>query len=318
MKKVLIIAVICLIVGALLVGAGWVLLQKNPIDKNTTRDVVEVYRVSKAPTQIKIDTIESRVEILPIEGDEWRVECKETEKLSHTIDLTDGILTVKQTDNRQWYDYIGILNGFLKNSVTVYLPRGTYELLDIASTSGGIKVHEGFAFVNAELKNTSGSISMASSVEGALTVRNTSGSITVSGGVGGNLTTQNTSGSTRVLGGVNGALQIHSNSGRIEVKDATPTKAEVSNTSGSIYLENVICKESCSIKNTSGSIELAYCDAMSFDVRNTSGSIRASLLSAKTFDCHSVSGGVNTPRDGNGGTFRANSTSGSIRVTVVE
>lgn len=318
MKTALIIAIICLVVGALLAGAGWVFLQQSPIDNNTVRDVVEVYHVSEAPTQIKIETIESRVEILPIEGDEWRVECKETEKLSHTIDLVDGVLTVKQTDNRRWYDYIGILNGFQKNSVTVYLPRGTYDFLDVASTSGSIKVQEGFAFDGAELKNTSGSISMASSVEGALTVRNTSGSITVSGGVGGNLTTQNTSGSTRVLGGVNGALQIHSNSGRIEVKDATPIKAEISNTSGSIYLENVICKESCNIKNTSGSIELAYCDAMSFDVKNTSGSIRASLLSAKTFNCHSVSGGVNIPKDGNGGTFRANSTSGSIRVTVVE
>ena len=318
MKTALIIAVICLVVGALLAGAGWVLLQKNPIDNNTVRDIVEVYHISELPTQIRIDTIESRVEILPIEGNEWRVECKETEKLPHTIDLVDGVLTVKQTDKRQWYEHIGILNGFQKTGVTVYLPRGTYELLDVTSTSGSIKVHEGFAFAGAELKNTSGSISMASSVEGALTVRNTSGSITVSGGVGGNLTTQNTSGSTRILGGVNGALQIHSSSGRVEVKDATPTKADISNTSGSIYLENVICKESCSIKNTSGSIELAYCDAMSFDVKNTSGSIRASLLSAKTFDCHSVSGGVSTPKDGNGGTFRANSSSGSIRVTVVE
>lgn len=318
MKTALIVAVICLIVGALLAGAGWVLLQQSPVDRNTVKDVVEVYHVSESPKQIKIDTIESRVEILPIEGDEWRVECKETEKLSHTIDLVDGVLTVKQTDNRRWYEYIGILDGFQKNSVTVYLPRGTYELLDVASTSGSIKVGEGFVFAGASLKNTSDSISMASFVEGALTVKNTSGDIIVSGGVGGNLTTRNTSGITRILGGVNGELRINGTSDRIEVKNATPTKAEISNTSGSIYLENVVCKESCSIENTSGDIELAHCDALSFDLKSTSGDIRVSLLSAKTFDCHATSGDVHTPKDGNGGTFRARSTSGDIRITVVE
>ena len=107
-------------------------------------------------------------------------------------------------------------------------------------------------------------------------------------------------------------------SGRIEIANATPTRAVVKNTSGGIYLENVVCQESCTVTNVSGSIELAGCDAMSFDLKTTSGGIRASLLSAKTFDCHTTSGSVHVPKDGNGGTFRAKTVSGSIRVTVAE
>jgi DUF4097 and DUF4098 domain-containing protein YvlB len=80
-------------------------------------------------------------------------------------------------------------------------------------------------------------------------------------------------------------------------------------------LENVICQGEIKVANTSGSIDLERCDALSFDLHTTSGGIRGSILTAKTFDCKSTSGGVHTPNDGNGGTFRARSTSGGINIT---
>lgn len=338
MKTALIIALVCLIIGAILVGAGWVVLQKHPTEKNTLKDSVYPYGMDKLPKQINISTLDSRVELRSIEGDEWRVECKETENNPHTVELIDGVLTVKQEgDVRKWYEYIGILNAFQNPSVIVYLPAQIYESLSIHSASGSIKVQEGFTFSNASLQNTSGSISCVSRVTGALNVKNTSGSITVSGNVGsdliakntsgsitvngsvgGDLTATNTSGSIHVLGGVNGKLEVTNGSGSITIKNATPTSAKIKNTSGGIDLIDVVCSETCEIDNTSGSIELERCDAASFDLHTTSGGIRASLLSPKTFDCHTTSGSVNVPADGNGGTFKARTTSGGIRITIVE
>lgn len=316
MKTALIIALICLVVGAILVGTGWVLLQKNPTDMNTIKDVSKVYHISEAPTQINISTTESRIEIRPIEGDEWSVECKDKEKVYHTIDLTDGVLTIKQIDKRAWYDRISILNGFQNLSVIVYLPLQEYENLSIRSVSGSIKVEEGLAFSNADLQNTSGSVTCASSVAGSLAIRNTSGSITVKGSVGVDLNVKNTSGSITISGGVNGKLNVANSSGRIEIKAATPTSAIIKNTSGGIYLCDVVCKETCEISNTSGSIQLERCDAFSFDLQSASGSIRGSILSAKSFDCRSTSGSVRTPQNGNGGMFKARSTSGSIKIEI--
>lgn len=318
MKTVLIIALVCLIVGALLVGLGWVLLQKYPVEKNIVKDSVYPYGMDKLPKQINISTLDSRVELRPIEGDEWRVECMDKEKLYHTVDLTEGVLTIKQIDTRQWYEYIGILNSLQSLSVIVYLPTQVYESLSIHSTSGSIKVQEGFTFSNASLQNTSGSIACSSRVTGALNLKNTSGSITVNGSVGGNLNARNTSGSIHVVGGVNGNLTVTNGSGSIEIKNATPTSVTIKNTSGGIDLVDVVCSGSCKVNNTSGSIELERCDASSFDLENTSGGIRGSILTAKTFDCHSTSGSVHTPADGNGGMFRARTTSGGIRITVVK
>ena len=317
MKTVLIIALICLLVGAILVGVG--LLFLTPDDAvNSVKDSVYRYTLDETPTQIHISTLNSRVELRPIEGDEWRVECMDQEKLYHTVELNDGVLTIKQIDTRAWYDHISIFNGFQNLSVIVHLPAEVYESLHVQSLSGGIRIQEGLTFTNAALQNTSGSINCASFVTGALNAKNTSGSIYINGRVGGDLKVQHVSGSVHVIGGVGGAMNVTGVSGRIEIANATPTRAVVENTSGGIYLENVVCQESCTVTNVSGSIELAGCDAMSFDLKTTSGGIRASLLSAKTFDCHTTSGSVHVPKDGNGGTFRAKTVSGSIRVTVAE
>lgn len=318
MKTALIIALVCLIVGALLVGLGWVLLQKYPIQKNVVKDSVHPYGMDKLPKTINITTLDSRVEILPIEGDEWRVECKETENNPHTVELVDGVLTVKQEgDIRKWYEYIGIFNAFQNPSVIVYLPAQIYESLSIHSASGSIKVQEGFVFSNASLQNTSGSITCSSRVTGALNLKNTRGSITVNGSVGGDLNARNTSGSIHIVGGVNGNLTVTNGSGSIKIKNATPTSVTIKNTSGGIDLVDVVCSESCTIDNTSGSIEMERCDAASFDLKTVSGGIRGSILSGKIFDCHSTSGGVHLPENGEGGTFVARSTSGGIRITVV-
>ncbi len=318
MKIALIIALICLIVGVLLVGVGWVLLQKYPTNMNTVKDSVYEYDINELPTQINISTLNSRVELRPIEGNKWKVECMDKEDLYHTVELVDGVLTVKQIDNRQWYDHIGILNGFQNLSVIVYLPEQIYESLSIHSTSGSIKVQEGFIFSNASLRNVSGSITCSSRVAGALNVKNTSGSITVGASVGGDLIVKNISGSIHVLGGVSGNLEVTNGSGSIEIKNATPVRATIQNTSGGIDLIDVVCQETCEITNTSGSIELERCDAAFFDIRNTSGGIRGSILSAKTFNCHSTSGSVHVPEDGEGGTFKAKTTSGGIRITIAE
>ena len=300
MKTALIVALILLLVGALLVGIGWIILQKYPIQQGVVKETVYPFSSDNLPSVIQITTVDSNVEILPIEGDEWRVVCKETENRNHTLELVDGVLIVKQNgDARKWYEYIGILKAFQDPSVILYLPKQTYESLSVHTTSGSIKVQTGFVLSNASLQNTSGSILCNSRVEGDLNVKNTSGSIHISGGVGGNLEVRNVSGS-------------------IKIKDATPESVTIKNTSGGIDLINVVCAGTCEVENGSSSIELERCDAASFDLKTVSGGIKASILSGKVFDCHSTSGGVHLPENSEGGTFKARTTSGGIRITIVE
>lgn len=300
MKTALTVALILLVVGALLAGAGWAFLQKYPAGKDTLRDTVHSYGVDQAPSSINITTLDSSVEIRPIEGDEWFVVCKETEGRNHTVELVDGVLTIRQNgDARKWYEYIDFLVSLQNPSVVLCLPKQAYEALSVHSLSGSIKVQEGFDFSSATLQNVSGSILCNSFVGGDLNVKNTSGSVQISGGV-------------------NGQLDVQNGSGSIQIKGATPTRATIKNISGSIDLIDVVCKEECKIENTSGSIELERCDAAAFDVENVSGSVKGSILSGKIFDCRSTSGGVHVPENGDGGTFKARTTSGGIRITVIE
>ena len=314
MKTALIIALICLIVGALIVGVGFVIAKKNP-PKVVTESYS--YSIDQLPEKINIDVISSHVEICVIEGNQWRVECKDTDKIVHTVELVDGILTIKQKDTRKWYERI--FNFFpLELGVTLYLPAQAYDSLDIHSTSGDIKVPEGYTFANANIKNTSGDITVSCSVGGNLNVECTSGDISVSGSVGNDLKIVCTSGDIGVTGGVNGKLEISNTSGDIMLKNATPTSVTIFNTSGDIGLQNVISRGKCEIDNTSGSIHFDRCDASSFDLKTTSGDIQATILSGKVFDCDTTSGSINVPANGEGGVFKADATSGDINVTIAQ
>ena len=314
MKTALIIALICLIVGALIVGVGFVIAKKSP-PKVVTESYS--YSIDELPSKINIDVISSDVKICVTEGEEWRVEYKNTEKIFHTVKLADGVLTIEQEDTRKWYEHLW--DFFTPElSVTLYMPAQAYDSLSVLSTSGDINVAPEYTFSNVDLKVTSGDITMAALTTGALSVKTTSGDIAVSGNVGGGLKIECTSGDIGITGGVNGKLEVFNTSGDIAIRNATPTSVTVSNTSGDMYLQNVVSRENFEIKNTSGDIELDHCDAASFELETLSGDIRASILSGKVFDCHTTSGSVNVPANGEGGTFKARGTSGDIRVTIVQ
>ena len=318
MKTALIIALVCLIVGVLIFGIGWGLLQKNPINKNVFKDKVYSFGTNELPNRISISTIDSCVEFRTTTESEWRVECMDKEKIYHKVELIDGVLTIKEIDGRQWYERIGLFANLRPKSVIVYLPEGTYGLLDIGVVSGDISVPEGFVFSDVTLKSTSGDMSFAATATGAMNIKVISGDIAVSGSVGGALTVSGTSGDLALSGNIGGALEISGTSGDIEIKNASPTSITIQNTSGDIGLIDVVCSEMCAIEKISGSIELKRCDAMSFDLKTTSGDIRGSILSTKTFDCKTTSGDVRIPADGNGGNFRAKTTSGDIKITIAE
>ena len=318
MKTALIIALVCLIAGALILGIGWVLLQNNPIEKNVFKDNVYPFSIDELPSQINISTTNSRVEFRTTTESEWRVECVDKEKIYHKVELIDGVLTIKEIDDRQWYEHIGLFANLRPQTVIVYLPEGTYGSLNIGVVSGDISVPEGFVFSDVTLKSTSGDMSFASVATGAMNIKVTSGDIAISGSIGGALEVSGTSGDIVISGNIGGAVEISGTSGDIEIKNATPTRITIQNTSGDIDLIDVECSEACEIEKVSGSIELKRCDALSFNLVTTSGDIYGSILSAKTFDCKTTSGDIHTPADGNGGTFKAKTTSGDIKITVAE
>ena len=299
MKKALIIALVCLAVGVVIFGIGWGLLQNNPIDKNVFKDKVYSFGTDELPSQIHIDTTNSSVEFRTTKESEWRVECMDKEKVYHRVELTDGVLTIQEIDERLWYERIGLFANLRPQRMIVYLPEGAYGLLDICVVSGDISLPEGFAFSGVTLKSTSGDISFAAVATGDVNIKVTSGDIAVSGQI-------------------DGALEISGTSGDIEINNVTPTSINIQSTSGDVDMADVVCRETCTVKMVSGEVELKRCDALSFNITTTSGDIHGSIVTAKTFDCKTTSGDIHIPDDGNGGTFRAKTQSGDIEITVVK
>ena len=91
-----------------------------------------------------------------------------------------------------------------------------------------------------------------------------------------------------------------------------------SNSSGKIYCTNVIASSDINLDNSSGGIALEACDAANLKLETTSGSIRGTLLSEKIFVADATSGSVDVPETISGGVCEVATTSGSIRLSIVE
>ncbi len=129
-------------------AAGWDLDRFNRIEFVTNTHQVE------APfSSIQIDGANSDVRLARSEDGTCRVVCNEADKIYHTVEVRDGVLTIRQHDGRDWFEHIGFFWGEML--VTVYLPESEYASCQIKMVSGDIQIDRGLSFGNAALKRTS-------------------------------------------------------------------------------------------------------------------------------------------------------------------
>lgn len=318
-KAALIIALVCVAAGAVislvtLASIGFDVSRLNTMKFENNTDQVE-----ESFSHIRIEGAECDVRLLPSRDGAYTVVCSEAENISHTVSVKNDTLTVTRTDNRKWYECMGIYWGD-EMSVTVYLPEGTYGDLFIRSVSGDISVPADFTFSQAELINTSGEIHYAAATERGLTLKTTSGDLTVRDLTAGALEIRSTSGEVSIHSAVvSGDVAVETVSGEIELEGVKTQAMSVQSTSGEVELTDVIAAGHLEIETVSGEIGLERSDAESLWIKSTSGDVSGTLLSEKRFTAHTTSGTVNVPNvaSPNAGTCEITTTSGNIRLNYV-
>ena len=96
------------------------------------------YAFSESFQNISIHASTAEVEILPSSDETCKVVCREWEDQKHQVVIRDNTLSVKVNNTRQWYGNIGMYFGEAK--ITVYLPEGIYEKIDIRVSTGDIQL----------------------------------------------------------------------------------------------------------------------------------------------------------------------------------
>ena len=317
-KKALRFAIVCVVAGLLIGFVALAALDFNFFEMGTMESVTNAYVVHEGFTNIRVWGAECDVRLIPSEDATCTVLCNETDRITHTVTVENGTLTIQRADNRRWFEHIGFMWHYWGPiEVIISLPEQAYEDLSIRTVSGAVEIPDSFSFSRAEVDGVSGDISFSAEVEGALLLKAVSGDIRVRGTSPEALTVESTSG--KILAdsvAVSTAFCCKTVSGRQEISNLTCRSATVYSTSGSVIASDLMAAESIRMETVSGSIRLTECDADTLWLKTVSGSVTGTLRTEKKFVANTTSGAIRVPDTVGGGVCEVKTVSGSIRLDV--
>ena len=224
-----------------------------------------------------ISMLTDTADILFVQSDDkiCKVVCYEMSDMKHTTTVQNNTLTINVTDEREWYDHIGITLGSPK--ITVYLPKTEYDSLAIKEDTGDIEVPKDFKF---------GSIDIATST----------GDIIIAG-----VTCEDD-------------IVINVSTGKTNLTDIKCKSFISAGSTGDISLKNVIATEKFSIERSTGDVKFDGCDATEIWVETDTGDVTGKLLSEKIFITQTSTGDVHVPKSTNGGKCEITTSTGDIHL----
>lgn len=309
-------------VGLLLAGVGLVLgvMAANGWDfsiLSTANYVTREHTLSESFTNISVKTDTASVILVPTEETTTRVVCVEQEKEPHSVSVENGTLTIRLQDNRKWYHYIGIQIGGPK--ITVYLPKGEYEALQIKVSTGAVELPTGVSFGSAEITASTGAVTSRSAVSGALKIKTSTGDIRVESCSVGSLDLSVSTGLVQVnqvTCGGNASIGV--STGDVTVKKLNCKSFASTGDTGHLRLEDVLVTEKLSVKRDTGDVSFLRCDAGEVSVKTDTGSVKGSFLTDKVFYCTTDTGRVEVPRSKQGGICEVETDTGDIRLEICD
>lgn len=224
-----------------------------------------------------ISMLTDTADILFVQSDDkiCKVVCYEMSDMKHTTTVQNNTLTINVTDEREWYDHIGITLGSPK--ITVYLPKTEYDSLAIKEDTGDIEVPEVFKFKSIDIATSTGDINVSNITCG-------------------------------------GDIVINVSTGKVNLTDIKCKSFISDGSTGDISLKNVIATEKFSIERSTGDVKFDACDATEIWVETDTGDVTGKLLSEKIFITQTSTGDVHVPKSTNGGKCEITTSTGDIYI----
>jgi hypothetical protein len=253
------------------------------------------YEISEDFSSISIYTETADVTFVPSEDQKYRIICCEAEKTKHSVFVEYGRLVIKLSDDREWYDYIGI--GFDSPKITVCLPRGNYGALSVDLSTGDVMIPDDFSFASIDISGRTCDVTSHASASGAVKIKLSTGDIKL----------KNISA---------GDIELSVSTGDVYLSDIACKSLTSSGSTGDIELENVIAAEKLFIERSTGDVELEGCDAAEIFIKTDTGEVEGFLLSERVFIVRTNSGEIDVPRTQSGGRCEISTDTGDIEITV--
>lgn len=292
----LLAAAVLFLVGSLILGGVFMMVQWDFSKLGTTQYVTNSYDITEEFANITIISKTVDVILQPSADEKTTVTCRDRENAQHRISVKNGSLEINLEDRQKWYENVGVNVG--KPCITLSVPQGRYGSLQIQATSGDVTLVEGFSFERMAITVSTGDLSSSAAAE-TMKLKTTTGDITLQNFFA-------------------GALELSVNTGDVKLEDVRCASLQAEGRTGDMKLRNVIATERMSLSVTTGDVRFDGCDGAQMKTTATTGSITGSLLSPKIFFANSNTGSVDVPRTTTGGTCELTTNTGSIRITITE
>lgn len=307
---------IILVFGILLmiVGTGVILLTIGKMSaENQKKAVTNNYDITEAVTDIDIKINTSNVEICD-SVDGFKVECHESEKVTHHVEVKDGTLYITKVDETKWYESVFQFD-FTKYYVKIYLPAGDYNNLIVDNSTGKFDARGAFSFQNATIKCSTGKVSLICKVYNDLKISISTGDVYLDSVNSKNIVVEGHTSDINLVEGNSENIEITTSTGDIHVKNVNSNVINVKADTGHVTLTNVIANDTFTIETSTGDVDFLGIDAGTFEITTSTGDVRGTMLTEKVFICSST-GRINVPESINGGKCKITTSTGNIIITI--
>ena len=318
--KVWLIVAASLVLAGLALFAGVVIaMQGDFTDLSTTRYETSEHEITEPFHSISVATDTADVVFLPSEDGKTSVTCYEAVKETHTVEVRDGVLSIKLVDTRAWYEYIAIRLDFKSPRITVRLPAGAYAALTVEGDTGDVEIPSDFSFASMDVAVSTGHITCHASAAGDMNLKTSTGSIRVQGVSAGTLSLTVSTGKITASDITSaGAMTVRVSTGDATLTDVTCTSLTSTGNTGDLSLQNVVAAGKMDIERSTGHVTFAACDAAAITVKTDTGDVTGTLLSEKVFLVRTDTGDVDVPRGTEGGVCEITTDTGNVRLRIAK
>ena len=308
-------ATLIILLGLVIFGSVMTVLKWDFKKLSTVKYEDNEYEITESYHGISVNTNTSEIIFVPSEDGGTAVSCHEQTRLTHTVEVSEGILTVTLNDTRKWYNYLGI--GFENPKIVISMPSDNYGTLSVKSSTGDVYVAKDFTFESIDVKVSTGNVTCLSSARGDVSIKSSTGDISVENITADSVILSASTGRVTVSGvSCEGNLDVTVSTGKTYLTDVSCEKLKSNGDTGDISLSRTVAKAALSVTRSTGSVSFDGADAPQIYVKTDTGNVNGRLLTDKVYIVHTDTGRVDVPKTILGGRCEITTDTGNIIITV--
>ena len=305
--------------GIALVGGAAVLAYGIHKGKINDGFVTNEYVLEEDADNISIDVSTANVHFEKAEDDKIKVVCTEKEKVYHSVSVSNKLLTIKQIDERKWYQKYLFNFNWRSMDIAVYLPETDYSDVTIDTNTGNISIPKDFTLANMALESDTGNMTINSKASGDIDIKVHTGNVRLTDVDGNSLKFKSSTGNLNCKNAeIKGAIDCTSSTGDLRFENVKALSSKSNTSTGDVIIVNTVVDTHMEVKTSTGAVVFTKSDAETMDIRTDTGSIKGTLLTSKMFDVSSDVGKPKLPpvSEWSGGVCKIDTDTGSIDISI--